>query len=115
MTWQTPFGTSVPRISLWGDYKLANGTYGVVWHMLREVHNASQIDYAIQGVDHGGQFRLSVEFEDADGYESWSCIAPFPPGTLQGTLEATVDGSPVPVIATAAPTSLGCELTITVP
>ena len=115
VTWQTPFASPVQRITLSGEYKLADGTWGFVWHDLKEVHNASHVTYTLQGVAQGGHLRFSVEFEDTDGYVSWSCIAPFPSGTLQGNAHAVVDGIEVPLIATAAPTSPGCELMITVP
>ena len=116
LSWQTPFSQAVERITLSGEYKFADSTYGFFWHELRSVANTSSVSYSLDNVYSGDTFRYSVEFDDA-GYISWSCIGPYPPGTLQGWNSASVDGMPVFPTMVGDPTGLttGCGLILRIP
>lgn len=115
VSWTTPFGQSAERITLAGAYVFEEGSYGFTWRTLVSVSDASTITYALAGVSSGDQFRFSVEYVDAMGTVSWSCIAPYPPGTLQGTPKATVDGVSLAVQTTDDPASEGCGLLVEIP
>lgn len=120
VSWQTPFQATATRITLSGEYRFADGSYGFPWHELEEVSDASTVDYALTGVGSGDTLRFSVEFVRADGSMSWSCIAPYDAsqglyGTRQGIASADVDGEDVPVVNADDPTSDGCGLILTVP
>ncbi len=113
--WATPFSAAADTITLSGEYVFADGSYGFTWRDLAAESSSASIEYAVFGVGSGDTFRFSVEYEDAMGNVSWSCIAPYPPGTLQGTASADVDGSSVTISAADDPTSDGCGLILTVP
>jgi hypothetical protein len=113
--WTTPFSATANAITLSGEYVFADGSYGFTWRDLTSVSSDASIEYVISGVASGDTLRFSVEYEDSAGNVSWSCIAPFPPGTLQGTASADVDGTSVSLSAADDPTSEGCGLSLTVP
>lgn len=113
--WNTPFSIPAERVELSGEYKFADGSYGFTWRKLKEVSDSGSIVWAVTGVSPHDKFRFSVEYEDDLGNVSWSCIAPFPPGTLQGTPGADVDGHAVPIVPADDPTSDGCGLILSVP
>lgn len=114
ITWSAPSGKMQSRITFSGEYTAASGTsFG--WKELEEATNATSISYTMNAPSRGDMLRFSVEFEDSSGNVSWSCLAPFPPGTLQGTAAATYNGSSVAVSAADDPSSEGCGLVLTVP
>lgn len=115
--WTTPFSMSASRITLAGEYRFANGSYGFAWRDLLTVNNASSISMQIQSADiaTGDTLRFSVEYVDQNGQISWSCIGPFPPGTPQGRADASLDGTALIVNMADDPTSDGCGLVVRVP
>lgn len=117
VSWTTPFAWTAQDITLSGEYIFQDGTYGFTWRELLDVGNVDRIDYALPGVGSGDTFRFSVEYTDSGGVVSWSCIGPYPPGTLQGSAAADVDGTPVTITEAGDPTGLtnGCGLFLTVP
>jgi len=120
LNWITPFSAPAERITLSGEYRFADGSYGFVWHDLAETHGGPSVSYDLSGVGSGDTLRFSVEFEDGNGHVSWSCLAPFVPGTpeqgtKQGAATATVDGTNVPIQTADDPTSDGCGLMLMIP
>ncbi len=115
ISWTTPFAATADTITLSGEYVFADGSWGFTWRDLASVSSDASIDYSVTGVGSGDTLRFSAEYEDAMGNVSWSCIAPYPPGTLQGTASADVDGTAITVTAADDPTSDGCGLEVEVP
>jgi hypothetical protein len=122
IVWFTPFSAPADRITLSGEYKFADGSFGFFWHELKTVHDAASIDYEIAGVESEDTFRFSVEYEAADGQVSWSCIGPFvagtsQQGTLQGRVMAQVDNMEILVQKVGDPTgqTTGCGLSTRIP
>jgi hypothetical protein len=115
VSWTTPFSATATYIKLSGEYVFADGSYGFTWRDLVLVSGTNRIDYELSGVGSGDALRFSVEYQDSVGNISWSCIAPYPSGTLQGHATATVGGSSISINAVADPTSDGCGLLLTIP
>lgn len=115
VSWTTPFSATAASIELSGEYLFADGSYGFTWRTLASEAAAFKIEYEISGVGSGDTFRFSVEYIDSIGNKSWSCIAPYPSGTLQGKAAANVDGVNVTVSAADDSTSDGCGLILVVP
>jgi hypothetical protein len=113
--WQTPFAATADTITLSGEYVFASGSYGFTWRELAEASSASEIAYAVAGVGSGDTLRFSVEYVDAIGNISWSCIGPYPSGTSQGSVNADVDGTAISINTADDPTSDGCGLILEVP
>jgi hypothetical protein len=113
IVWTAP--SVMDRITLSGEYTESVGGYSSGWQsdMLTN-WSVMEIVYDFYGAQPYDAFRFSVEFQDAST-TSWSCIAPFPPGALQGSVQAFYGSVEVPVVATAAPLSDGCELFVEVP
>lgn len=112
VTWTAPSGAEPDTIVLSGEFSDDGESLG--WETLAEVRDRREIVYTRSGVDEGDSLRFSVEFTER-GVTSWSCLAPFPPGTLQGTATARWEGETLTVSATADPTSSGCGLQVSVP
>lgn len=120
VTWVTPLQQTAPRITMSGEYKLDNGDFGLTWRSLKQVNGTSSITYRLDGVQAGDHLRFSVEYEDAAGNVSWSCIHdPGPPEEYipQGTVQAFVDGQPVSVqtVGDPRPNVDGCGFRVTIP
>lgn len=114
LNWQSPGGVNYQRITLSGEYTESGG-YSYGWQELSEVTDAASIDYSVVGAHSGDQLRFSVEFEDSSSHQSWSCLAPYPPGTVQGTASASWNGANLEVETADDPSSAGCGLQITIP
>lgn len=113
LVWAPPLMNAPDRITLSGEYTLAIGaSYG--WQQLAENFNSRQLVYERPDVHAGDSLRFSFEYE-ASGALGWSCLAPFPPGGVNGSLQATVDQISLVAVPTADPTSNGCGLTVTIP
>ncbi len=115
ITWTSPFDVEEPSIAMSGEYVMADGSWGFTWRDMASTANEPSVTYRVTGVDRGDALRFSVEYVDAQGNVSWGCIAPYPPGTLQGTPTADVDGAPIPVSTADDPESNGCDLKVVVP
>ncbi|MFH1405356.1 MAG: MopE-related protein [Patescibacteria group bacterium] len=117
VNWRTPFDVIAQEITLSGEYTFASGSYGFTWRELKTVHDSSNIFYSIPFVGPSDQFRFSVEYTDSAGNTSWSCIGPFPPGTMQGFVEAQVDELPIVVEKSGDPSGVttGCGFTLIIP
>ncbi|HBD05383.1 TPA: hypothetical protein DCZ32_02905, partial [Candidatus Uhrbacteria bacterium] len=95
-----------------GELLRADGTPDYWWSQLSYAQNTNTLHYEAY-VDSGWTLRFSVEYR-RNNVVSWSCVAPFPPGTLTMQVTASVDG--VPVQVTAINNHLGgCELFVEVP
>lgn len=114
INWQSPSSRSYSRITMSGEYTESSG-YSYGWQDLAEVENDNAVQYDVSGARSGDNLRFSVEFEDSSGNRSWSCLAPYPPGTLQGTASADFDGSSISVTIADDPSSNGCGLLVEVP
>lgn len=116
LRWDAPAGVSPVRITLSGEYRLADGSYRLWWRQLVEARGGPYVLWSLDDVQHGDVLRFSVEFAQANGAVSWSCHGPYPEHpTVQGTASVSVDGTPVPVRVAGDPASSGCGLTVTVP
>ena len=117
VTWQTPFAMDARRITLSGEYTFADGSYGFTWREIITREHESDVTYSLPFVGPGDRFRFSVEYVDLWGATSWSCIGPYPPGTLQGRASAQVDGLPIEVATNGDPSgeTTGCGLNVLIP
>ncbi len=114
--WDAPSGVRPGRITLSGEYHLADGTARLWWQPLVDARGGSYVLWSLPQVRSGDTFRFSVEFERENGSVSWSCLGPFPERpTVQGTTTLAVDGVPVPVVPVGDPTSSGCGLLAVIP
>lgn len=107
--WVMPDSLTADRITLSGEHTKADGTV-IPWSQWEESTGMYYVQH-YREADFGDTLRLSVEFE-SDGVTSWSCLGPYPPGEVQGTLMATFEMADFNAAVTAAPTSGGCELTL---
>lgn len=112
LTWSTPSGAQASRIVLSGEYTPAGGGAQGWVSALAASEDASSVSYT-RTMAQGDFLRFSVEYTIGSS-TSWSCIAPFPAGTLQGTATATWNGTRQSISATADPASSGCGLSFTV-
>lgn len=120
VSWTTPFSAVAQRITLSGEYRFGDGSYGFAWHGLAEASGIATVAYEVAGAGSGDTLRFSAEYEMPDGQTSWSCIAPYDAaqgqyGTRQGIARADLDGESVPVDTADDPTSMGCGLVVEVP
>lgn len=112
LTWSTPGGSLASSITLSGEYTPYGGSPQGWADGLAESTNASSVSY-MRTVAEGDSLRFSVEYVVGSS-TSWSCLAPFPSGTVQGTPVAIWNGVSQTVSAVADPTSSGCGLSLTV-
>ncbi len=112
LTWETPSGVEASRITLSGEYTPNGGSPAGWVPFLASVTSATRVTYT-RSMAEGDSLRFSVEFV-VGSTTSWSCLAPYPAGTLQGTATATWHGVSQTVSASDDPTSDGCGLTFTV-
>ncbi len=112
VSWSTPGLATASRIAFSGEYTSGGAAQG--WQNYGEVSNASSLTQVFVNALPGDNWRFSVEYT-IGGNTSWSCLAPFPPGTVQGSPSAVWNGQALPVVATDDPSSNGCGLTVTVP
>lgn len=112
VSWSTPGLATASRIAFSGEY--SSGGVGQGWRSYGEVTNTTTLTEVFVNAVAGDSLRFSVEYTIA-GNTSWSCLAPFPSGTVQGTPSAVWNGQVLPVVATDDPSSDGCGLTVTVP
>jgi len=114
LTWKVPGGKRASAISLSGEFTHQNGVSEGWKSNLATTVDATVLAYERTGVESGDSLRFSVEYT-VDGKTSWSCLGPYPPGTVQGTIFAEYGGDPLTVMAVKDPGSDGCGLTTTVP
>lgn len=111
LTWDTPSGAAAESIALSGEYTHDGWSEG--WQTLASVTGLASLTYEVVDAVPGDTLRFSVEFVQG-GVTSWSCLAPYPPGTVQGTATATYRGSVLAVTPADDPGSDGCGLFVTV-
>ncbi len=75
---------------------------------------SDELYFTIADAGSGDSFRYSYTFSN-DGVENWSCLGPFPAGTLTGTAFASYNGTEVPVAKVDDPSSSGCTLEVDIP
>jgi hypothetical protein len=114
VSWEAPSSRQFDRITLSGEYTSADGSVSG-WRDLAEVTDDDQIEYRVEDANSGDRLRFSVEFENSSGSRSWSCLAPYPPGTVQGTPSATFGDSSLTVTPADDPSSDGCGLVVEIP
>jgi hypothetical protein len=112
--WQAPGSKNQDRMSLWGEYTHANGS-SAGWRLWdEEVSDTSIISHLFSNTQSGDTFRYTVEFED-DGEISWSCLGPYPDGTMQGTPFVNYGGKGLKTSIVAEVNGSGCNLQVTIP
>ncbi|MCR4312413.1 MAG: M23 family metallopeptidase [Candidatus Uhrbacteria bacterium] len=113
LLWQTPNAVRADRISLSGELTDENG-YSYGWNQnIATVSDTDLISFSLPARS-GDSFRYSIEYV-VGGVRSWSCLAPYPPGTSVGTSVANWDGTPISVAVAGDPSSDGCGLQVIVP
>lgn len=112
LIWTMPDNEVASRITLSGEYTPEGGSPQGWEASLDETTGTSSVLHT-RSMNEGDAFRFSVEYV-LGGSTSWSCLAPFPPGTVQGTTTATWNGKSQTVSAAEDPTSSGCGLSVTV-
>lgn len=113
VTWMTPSGAVADRITLSGEYVHGSG-WSEGWQTLASANGLASLTYEVVDASQGDTLRFSVEFVE-NSVTSWSCLAPYPPGVVQGDLTASYRGSAVSVSTADDPSSNGCGLQVTVP
>ena len=111
--WQAPGAKNQDRMSLWGEYTHVNGA-SAGWKLWAEDGSTSLISRRFENVQSGDMFRYTVEFED-DGEISWSCLAPYPDGTMQGSPFVDYEGVGLKTEIVAEEYGSGCNLQVTIP
>lgn len=111
--WESADAKRQDSITLSGEYLQANGSTSG-WKNWRQVSDQNIVSATFANAQSGDSFRFSVEFTRG-GETSWSCLAPFPAGTVQGVVWAEYDGAVLDAYPVADPTSDGCGLLVTVP
>ena len=112
LIWTMPGDVAASRITLSGEYTPSGGSPQGWVSMLGETTGTSSVMH-IRSMNKGDNLRFSVEYV-LNGVTSWSCLAPFPSGTVRGTTSAMWNGVSQTVSAVADPTSSGCGLSLTV-
>lgn len=113
VTWTTPSGADADHITLSGEYAHSSG-WSEDWQTLASVSGLASLTYEVADASPGDALRFSVEFVD-NSVTSWSCLAPYPPGVVQGSVAATYRGNTLSVATADDPSSDGCGLLVTVP
>lgn len=75
---------------------------------------SDELYFDIASAGSGDSFRYSYTFSN-EGVENWSCLGPFPAGTLTGTPFASYNGAEVSVVTVDDPGSDGCTLEVDIP
>ncbi len=114
LRWTTPGGLNADWITVAGTWTLHSGEVTPWDPVLAEAHGQNSVSYSQLDVSSGDRFRFSMAY-GLGNTESWSCLAPFPPGLVQGTVDARVNGVSVPARTVADPHSAGCQLEIVIP
>lgn len=112
LTWRTPGGSQASRITLSGEYTPEGGSAQGWSSSLAQSTNTASVSYT-RTMAAGDNLRFSVEYVIGSS-TSWSCLGPFPSGTVMGTMTATWNGVSQTVSAVADPTSSGCGLSLTI-
>jgi hypothetical protein len=114
LTWKVPGGKRASFISLSGEFTDEHGVSAGWRAGLSTASNATVLVYDRTDLQSGSSLRFSVEYT-VDGVTSWSCLGPYPPGTVQGSLAVEYGGVPLAVSAVKDPGSDGCGLFFTIP
>ena len=114
LTWFTPSGLMVDSITLAGAVTPSGQLENQWGTVFNEVLNAGSIMATVPALGAGDSLRFSVEYRD-NGIPSWSCLAPYPPGFVQGSVIANYGDTSLGYAAADDPSSDGCGLLITVP
>ena len=91
-----------------------SGGWSDGWQNLGSALGDASFTYEVADAATGDSLRFSVEYV-VDGTTTWSCLAPYPPGIVQGTSTATYRGTSVSVLTADDPSSSGCGLIVTIP
>lgn len=114
LTWFTPNDDSVDILSLAGAVTHVGDQEEPWGSVFNEVQNDNHIRVRVPDLVQGDEVRVSVQFLN-DDVLSWSCLAPFPPGQLQGSFTAEYRGQYLGYSLTRDPVSDGCGLRVVVP
>ncbi|MFZ2681572.1 MAG: peptidoglycan DD-metalloendopeptidase family protein [Patescibacteria group bacterium] len=114
LTWFTPDDETVDAITLRGATTRLGQPEGAWGSVFNEVQNINSVTVTVTDLVPGDSFRFSAEVLD-DGLHSWSCLAPYPPGQVRGSLIATYQGDYLGYTTVEDPLSPGCGLKIVVP
>jgi hypothetical protein len=110
--WVTPGNAIADHILLSGQFY--SSTRPESWRDRASTLGGNIVEYVHPDVVPGEGLRFSVEYR-IGSQVSWSCLAPYPPGTLQGT-PTVLWGSEVMSVTTASdPASAGCGLYVEIP
>jgi hypothetical protein len=114
LRWTTPGQVRADWLTVAGIWTYSSGQVTDWNSVLADAHSSSSLDYSRSDAKPGDKLRFSVAY-GIGSVESWSCLAPFPPGTIQGIIDAKVNGQSVTTRAVADPNSAGCQLELEIP
>jgi hypothetical protein len=115
VTWFMPDNALADALTLVGAVTPAGGLEQAWGSVFNEVLNASSISVTVPGLKTGDSLRFSVQYIDDAGERGWSCLGPFPPGEVQGSIIAEYQGVYLGFTPSDDPLSDGCGLTVSVP
>lgn len=92
LNWFTPDEQDVDAITLVGALTRSGQTEADWGSTFNEVQNTDHVSVTLPDLHPGDEFRFSIQYLD-DWELSWSCLAPFPPGELRGSLTAEYGGA----------------------
>jgi hypothetical protein len=115
LTWFMPDNALADAVTLIGAVTPAGGVEPLWGSLFNEVLNQSFISVTVPGLKTGDIVRFSVQYLDDAGNRGWSCLGPFPPGYVQGSLIADYSGTFLGFVPSDDPLSEGCGLTVVVP
>lgn len=110
--WVTPGNAFADHILLSGQFY--SSTRPESWRNRASTLGGNMVEYVHPNVVPGEALRFSVEYR-IGSQVSWSCLAPYPPGTLQGTPIALWGSEVMSVTAASDPASAGCGLYVEIP
>lgn len=115
ISWFTPDNEPVDFITLSGAVTHAGQAESSWETVFNEVQNTHEVTVTVPSLASGDSVRFSVDYLN-NGVHNWSCLAPYPPGQVQGSVMAHYN-TVIPVGYTTAddPASAGCGLRVTVP
>jgi hypothetical protein len=114
LTWFAPDNREMDAITLVGAVTRTGQSEDDWGSVFTEVQNTSQAIVHLSDMMSGDSVRFSVQFRD-DSVLSWSCLAPYPPGVIQGSVIASYGDTFLGYTSADDPGSNGCGLTVAVP
>jgi hypothetical protein len=114
LTWYAPDDLAMDIVMLAGAVTYAGLPESGWDSIFNEVQNTSSITVTVPELASGDLVRFSVDYFN-DGQLSWSCLGPFPPGVVQGSVTAKYGDTYLGYVTADDPESEGCGLLVAIP